>query len=87
MSLSAFASEGAAAGGGGMTHKMTMLAIQMGVILFAARFGGMLAEKIKLPAVLGELASGILMAVRAGAGIAMGSFPARVPAVEGAAVP
>ena len=72
-----------------MTHKMTMLAIQMGVILFAARFGGMLAEKIKLPAVLGELASGILIGPYALGGIALGSFFSGgvFPAVEGAAFP
>lgn len=44
-----------------MTHKMMVLAIQIGIILFAARLGGMLAEKIKLPSVLGELGAGIVI--------------------------
>lgn len=44
-----------------MTHQMTVLAIQIGVILFAARLGGMLAEKVKLPSVLGELGAGIII--------------------------
>lgn len=74
LSMSAFASDGGAAGEGGLTHKMTMLAIQMGVILFAARLGGMLAEKIRLPAVLGELASGILIGPYALGGVSLGAF-------------
>jgi Kef-type K+ transport system membrane component KefB/mannitol/fructose-specific phosphotransferase system IIA component (Ntr-type) len=42
-----------------MPSKMLMLAIQIGIILFAARLGGMLAERIKIPSVLGELMAGI----------------------------
>lgn len=45
----------------GMTHRMMMLAMQLGIILFAARIGNMLAEKIKLPGVLGELLAGIMI--------------------------
>ncbi|OVE74994.1 hypothetical protein BVX97_06030 [bacterium E08(2017)] len=40
---------------------MMMLAIQLGVIIFAARLGSILFEKMKLPGVLGELCSGILI--------------------------
>ena len=47
-----------------LTHRMMMLALQLGVILFAAKAGGMLAEKLKMPGVLGEL----------GAGVAIGPF-------------
>jgi Kef-type K+ transport system membrane component KefB len=44
-----------------ITHKMMMLVIQLGVILFAARLGNILFEKLKLPGVLGELSAGILI--------------------------
>ena len=44
-----------------MTHKMMMLAMQLGVILFAARIGNIIAERIKLPGVLGELGAGIII--------------------------
>lgn len=45
----------------GMTHRMMMLAIQLGVILFAAKLGNMIMEKIGLPGVLGEIAAGIMI--------------------------
>ena len=44
-----------------ITAKMTNLVIQVGIILFAARIGGMLAEKVNLPSVLGELGAGIVI--------------------------
>jgi Kef-type K+ transport system membrane component KefB/mannitol/fructose-specific phosphotransferase system IIA component (Ntr-type) len=44
-----------------MTHMMTVLAIQVGIILFAARIGGIIAEKMNLPSVLGELGAGIVI--------------------------
>lgn len=43
----------------GMTHRMMMLAIQLGVLLFAARLGNGLFERLKLPGVLGEVAAGM----------------------------
>ena len=58
----------------GLTHKMMMLAIQVGIILFAARLGGMCAEKIKLPGVLGELFAGIVIGPYALGGIKIGDF-------------
>ncbi len=45
----------------GMTHRMMMLVIQLGVILFAARLGNIFFEKMHLPGVLGELTAGILI--------------------------
>ncbi len=44
-----------------LSEKMTLLALQIGLILFAAKLGGMLASLFKLPSVLGELAAGILI--------------------------
>lgn len=45
----------------GMTHRMMVLIIQLGVILFAARLGNMLFEKLRLPGVVGELVAGIVI--------------------------
>ena len=44
-----------------MTHRMMMLMIQLGVILFAARLAGLLFERLKLPSVIGELCAGIVI--------------------------
>lgn len=44
-----------------LTHRMMMLVIQLGIILFAARLGGMMFEKLRLPRVLGELCAGIII--------------------------
>jgi Kef-type K+ transport system membrane component KefB/mannitol/fructose-specific phosphotransferase system IIA component (Ntr-type) len=51
----------AAVGGAAMTHRMMLLVIQLGVILFAARLGSRLLERMRLPGVLGELAAGMLI--------------------------
>lgn len=58
-----FAGVAFAGGGGesGLTHRMMVLVIQLGVILFAARIGNKLFEKLHLPGVLGELCAGILI--------------------------
>ncbi len=61
-------------GGGDMTHRMMMLAIQLGIILVVARIGNMLFEKIKLPGVLGELAAGILIGPFLLGGISLPGF-------------
>ena len=51
----------ASGGESGLTHQMMMLMIQLGVILFAAKIGGMLFDRLRLPNVLGELCAGILI--------------------------
>jgi Kef-type K+ transport system membrane component KefB/mannitol/fructose-specific phosphotransferase system IIA component (Ntr-type) len=56
----AWAGDGGA-GEASMTHRMMMLVMQLGTILFAARLGGMLMEHIKMPSVLGELLAGVLI--------------------------
>lgn len=53
-----------------ITHKMMMMALQVGVILFAARLSGMLAERMRLPGVLGELMGGVVIGPHA-----LGSHP------------
>jgi len=66
--------------GGNMTHRMMMLVIQLGLLLFCAKLGNILFEKLKLPGVLGELASGIvvgpyLLGSLALPGFSQGLFP------------
>lgn len=56
-----------------LTEKMTLLALQIGLILFAAKLGGMLASLAKMPSVLGELGAGILIGPWALGGIGFGS--------------
>ncbi|MFT5474558.1 MAG: Kef-type K+ transport system membrane component KefB/mannitol [Kiritimatiellia bacterium] len=56
---SALAGEGAHEAGG-MTHRMMVLALQLGVIVFLTKTLSGLAHKLHLPGVLGELAGGIM---------------------------
>jgi len=63
-----------------MTHRMMMLALQLGTILFVAKFGSGLFQKFHLPGVLGELGIGIivgpyLLGAIALPGLAGGLFP------------
>ena len=44
-----------------MAVQVAVLAIQLGVILVAARFFGMMAVKVRVPPVMGELLAGILL--------------------------
>lgn len=69
-----------------LAHKMTLLALQIGLILFAAKLGGLLASLFRLPSVLGELASGIAIGPYAlgGIGIGEGLFAnGLIPAASG----
>ncbi len=67
-----------------------LLVIQLGIILFVAKFGNLLFERIKLPGALGELAAGILLGPfalgRMGFyGFANGLFPGVSPELSGLA--
>lgn len=44
-----------------MTHRMMELALQVGVVLFAARWGNLLFTRLRLPSVLGELLAGVVI--------------------------
>ena len=68
----ALASEGGAAPS--MTHRMMLLVIQLGIILFAAKIGGMVFERMKLPGVLGELMAGVLIGPHLLGGISLPGF-------------
>jgi Kef-type K+ transport system membrane component KefB/mannitol/fructose-specific phosphotransferase system IIA component (Ntr-type) len=59
--MTAFASGAGPTDGADMTHRMMMLVIQVGLILFAAKLGNILFEKISLPGALGELVVGIII--------------------------
>ena len=71
--------------------QIAALAIQIGVILFAARFCGVAAQKMKVPSVLGELIAGIIIGpfVLGGIGIpGLHGFEGGLfPLVEGAKLP
>jgi Kef-type K+ transport system membrane component KefB/mannitol/fructose-specific phosphotransferase system IIA component (Ntr-type) len=41
--------------------RMMILVLQLGVIIFAARAGGIVFEKIKLPPIIGEITAGIII--------------------------
>ena len=44
-----------------MLERMTILVLQLGVIIFAARAGGILFERLRMPAIIGEIAAGIVI--------------------------
>lgn len=41
------------------TESMMFLVLQIGIVIFAAKLGGMIASWVRLPSILGELAAGI----------------------------
>lgn len=49
----------AAEAGHSLEHRMTHLALQIGVILFAGYFGTVVARKLHIPVILGEVLAGI----------------------------
>ncbi len=58
-----------------MTHRMMMLAIQLGVILFAVKLGNILFERIRLPGALGELVVGMIIGPYLLGSIGFNGFP------------
>jgi len=54
---------------------MSELVLQIAIVLFAVRGGGILAQKLKIPSVLGELLAGIVIGPYALGGIALPGFP------------
>ncbi len=58
-----------------MTHRMMMLAMQLGVIVIAARFGNIIFSRLKLPGVVGELMTGVIIGPFVLGGLAMPGFP------------
>ncbi|MCC5843250.1 MAG: cation:proton antiporter [Verrucomicrobia bacterium] len=72
----AMASGGTADGGFVMTEHMMILVLELGVILFAAKLGGLLFNRLNQPGVLGELLSGVLIGPFALGGLAFPGFEA-----------
>lgn len=67
-----------------LTHQMTQLVIQLSVILFATWVGGKLAQKIRLPGVIGQLLMGILIGPFLLGGLGFPGFPQGLfPTLEG----
>ncbi len=58
-----------------MTERMMMLAMQLGLILFLARLGHMLFERLRLPGVLGEVVAGIVIGPYVIGSISFYGFP------------
>ncbi len=74
-------------GGEAMTHRMMTLVLQVGVILFVAKLGNRLFEKLSLPGALGELTAGIVIGPYALGQLGFYGFPDGLfAAVEGAAL-
>lgn len=61
--------------GSQVTEVMTGLVLQIGIILFAVRIGGMLVKKFGIPSVLGELLAGVVIGPYALGAIALPGFP------------
>lgn len=57
-----------------ITHMMMNLVFQIGLIIFAAKFFGILFEKLKMPSVLGELVAGIIIGPYVLGGVALPGF-------------
>jgi Kef-type K+ transport system membrane component KefB/mannitol/fructose-specific phosphotransferase system IIA component (Ntr-type) len=73
--LPAHAQEAAAGKAEPVTELMALLALQLGIILFAVRFGGRLVKKLGIPQVLGELLAGVAIGPYALGGISLPGFP------------
>ncbi len=56
-------------------HLMTTLVFQVGVILFAAKLGGILFEKLKIPSVVGEFVAGMIIGPYLLGHLALPGFP------------
>ncbi len=63
------------ASSGGLAEGQSALVLQIGFILFAAKAGGLLAQRLRLPSVLGELMAGIVIGPYALGALALPGFP------------
>ena len=67
-------------------EEMMFLVLQIGIIIFAAKLGGMVAAWMKLPSILGELAAGIVIGPWALGGIGFGEGVFKYGLFHGAAL-
>ncbi|MCP4750628.1 MAG: PTS transporter subunit EIIA [Proteobacteria bacterium] len=71
-----------------LSHQMVNFVFQLGVILFAARIGGMVFQKINMPSVLGELTIGMLLSPYLLGSLALPGFPHGLfPLISGSVIP
>ncbi len=70
-----YAAEAANTSADGLTERMMLLALQLGIIIFATRLGKWGFQTMKLPGVLGELVSGIVIGPFAFGGIRLPWLP------------
>jgi Kef-type K+ transport system membrane component KefB/mannitol/fructose-specific phosphotransferase system IIA component (Ntr-type) len=63
------------AGAGSIVDRMPNLVMQLGIVIFAARIGSLLVEKIGIPGVLGELLMGVLIGPYLLGGLPLPGFP------------
>ena len=63
------------ASGGGLADEQAALVIQIGALLFAVKAGGLLAQRFRIPGVLGELLVGVAIGPYALGGLALPGFP------------
>ncbi|MDD5707673.1 MAG: cation:proton antiporter [Kiritimatiellae bacterium] len=73
--MTAAAAEGGGEVAPGLAARMMVLVLQLGAILFAARLGGMLFTRMKMPGVLGELCIGIVIGPSLLGGLAIPWLP------------
>lgn len=73
--LTTWASGGGESGEHGMTHRMMLLAVQLGVIVFAARVGSIVFVRMRMPGVVGELMAGVLIGPYVLGAIPLPGFP------------
>ena len=58
-----------------MTHEITRLLLELGVVILAAKAGGALARKIHVPELLGEVTIGMLLGPYALGSVGLPTFP------------
>ncbi len=68
-----------------MTHEVTRLILQLGVVVLAAKLSGALAKRVRLPALMGEVSAGLLLGPYALGSLPIPGFPdGLVPPADGA---
>ncbi len=68
-----------------LEHRMTALALQIGIILFAGYLGSRLARRLGIPVILGEIVAGIVIGPYALGSIPMPGYPEGLfPRIENA---